>query len=73
MLALEEILDTLDPIVFLLLRRGRHPVHSVLPLHNLAITVRLAGLDHLIARAKQLKAMLLASVCHVPYLQRRGG
>ena len=30
-------LDTLNPIVFLLLRRGRHPVHSVLPLHNLHI------------------------------------
>ena len=32
-------LDTLNPIVFLLLRRGRHPVHSVLPLHNLPMRV----------------------------------
>ena len=41
-------------------------------LSHLAITVRLAGLDHLIPRAEQLKAVLLASVCHIPYLQREG-
>ena len=40
-------------------------------LSHLAITVRLAGLDHLIPRAEQLKAMLLASICYIPYLQRR--
>jgi len=60
MLALEEILDALDPIVLLLLGGGRHPVHGVLPLHHLAITICLAGLDHLVARAEELKAVLFA-------------
>ena len=42
-------------------------------LHNnhLAIAVRLASLDHFISRAEQFKAMLLASVCHIPYLPER--
>jgi len=65
MLALEEILDALDPIVLLLLGGGRHPVHGVLPLNHLAITVGLAGLDHLVARAEELEAVLLTSVSHI--------
>ena len=43
-------------------------------LHNnhLAIAVRLASLDHFISRAEQFKAMLLASVCHISYLPKKG-
>ena len=30
-------LDTLDPVVLLLLGGGGHPVHGVLPFHNLTV------------------------------------
>ena len=40
-------LDTLDPVVLLLLGGGGHPVHRVLPLHNLPLAVSLAGFDNL--------------------------
>ena len=61
-------LDALDPLVLLLLGGGGHPVHSVLPLHHLALAVRLAGLDHLVTRAEQLEAVRLTPVSHLPNL-----
>ena len=41
------LLNTLDPIVLLLLGRGGHPVHCMLPLHHLALAVSLTGFDDL--------------------------
>ena len=39
--------------------------------NHLAVAVRLASLDHLISRTEQLKAMLLAAVCHISYLTNK--
>ena len=61
-------LDTLDPLLLLLLGGGRHPVHRVLPLHHLALAVRLAGLDNLVTRAEKLEAVRLAPVSHLTNL-----
>ena len=37
----------------------------------LAITICLAGLDHLVARAEELKAVLFASIRHISDLQKK--
>ena len=47
LLSFRHLLNTLDPLVLLLLSGGRHPVHSVLPLHHLPLAVSLAGFDNL--------------------------
>ena len=41
------LLNTFDPLLLLLLGGGGHPVHGVLPLHNLPLAVSLAGFDNL--------------------------
>ena len=43
----QHLLDALDPVILLLLGGGRHPVHRVLPLNHLPLTVSLASLDNL--------------------------
>lgn len=40
-------LDGLDPLLLLLLRRGRDPVHHVVPLNHPAIRLCFAGFDEL--------------------------
>lgn len=53
-------LDGLDPLVFLLLRGGRDPVHHVVPLDHAAVRLRLAGFDELplVVGDVKLKAVL---------------
>ena len=52
--------DALDPLALLLGRRGRDPVHSVVPLHHAPVGLCLAGLDDLVlvVRDVQLEAVL---------------
>lgn len=41
------LLDGFDPLLLLLRRGGRNPVHHVVALDNPSVRLRLAGLDHL--------------------------
>lgn len=54
------LLDTLNPLLLLLRRWGGDPVHSVVPFHHAAVSLRLTGLDYLvfIVRDIKLKAVL---------------
>lgn len=54
------LLDALDPLFLLLGRRGRDPVHGVVPLHHAPVGLRLTGLNHLvfIVRDVELEAVL---------------
>lgn len=60
------LVETLDPLLLLLLAGGGHSVHGVLTLDHLALRIRFAGLDDFGAAAGvQLEAELLAAVLHL--------
>lgn len=60
--------DALYPLLLLLERCCTHPVHGVLALDYLALTVRLARLDEVRTRGVQLEAMRLVAVVHLTNL-----
>ena len=55
------LLDRFDPLLLLLRRGRRYPVHHVVALDDTTVRFRLAGLDHLtlVIGVVQLKAVLL--------------
>ena len=55
------LLDGFDPLLLLLRRGRRYPVHHVVALDDTTVCFRLAGLDHLtlVVGIVQLKAVLL--------------
>ena len=54
------LLDGLDPLLFLLSRGRRYPVHRVVALDDPAVRLRLTRLDHrtLVVGVVELKAVL---------------
>lgn len=63
-----------DPLLLLLLGRGRHPVDGVLTFHHLTLAVGFARLDDVgPAAGVQLEAVRFAPVRYLAHLQRFGG
>lgn len=54
------LLDGFDPLLLLLRRGGRYPVHYVVALYDAPVRLCLAGLDHLtfVAGVVELEAVL---------------